>query len=1183
MQTETGNSDTPMQDPSLGPSLLDMDENAEEEGALPSKFSELTDSHFPLFLTYDQLCTLLEADFNLQFEPSSLPASKNHRARGKQSVVRQPLVSFEYFDSKIWPRFDQNLKKGLHSALVYSEFMGIIKGSEASLSQSSCYLGREEYEEQHNRSVLGESIDKSNIYRMFQTYQKVRPPASYDLADRAHALMAALQANGVPGKGIDFLYVDEAQDNLIIDAAAQTISVGSAFKFSELKAFLYRLELSTNYRSHGGIVKAAAFIVKLLDSYFQRSIDSLTPEAAHVDVDIHKPTFFSDMSKPADFSTFITEPNSGIVGLGARQVIIVRNELAASSLRAAIGRVAVILTLYESKGMEFNDVILYDFFTDSPASVRDWRAMLLAETEERVFDDKRHSILRSELKSLYVGLTRARERVWIWEESGEGRAMQALLEASGFATAHRGGLVPRIAVRNHKGEWAEQAQQYFAKNLFSEAAFCFHRAGLPWWMAVAQTYKDRQEAMRLNEDDPWRLSKYSEIAQAFDRSAQEGKWKENQETLRLLFVNAGECYAVASQYIPAAVAFLKARKYTAAAYQYRMAGSFDEAIDILKRYTVDPDVAESIKYAAKFVFTRRGDVRSLHKAWKLCESKDEFLDFLLDHGFEDQRISFLDSITEHERVAQVLWEAGDHVNAVLRFKQSDDPSSPRQASRCILEGIRSNVPLATSYGKESTTLSELFRLGRTAALTPEERAEVRFLRAVVNLDTAELKKYGQHYLDKQDQTSALLALDALTQSAMLDGLRSTNHSEIAETLLFCQKFGVVINTIVRTPDFVDLPGIQHILGVSNTSSKSPARQPSQSKDITLQKLVRPCSFIHALASVLVNREGQPRSPADPITLPTSTVDDMVRRALLRRLNGVVERADELARKSGAFELCQQFLVNQQCGGRDEGSCWKDHVLEKDLTIEQFNSRFRLHILVIAVLNHFTALFGAFDERTRSTKQKTWITKLFQLCYPTSNKAGCLSDITPALIPEYSMAMPIVQCWLHEVFRNLRPADQVKYFLTNILITCLLATAFDYKEAVTYLWRGQWSLDPQNAFQNGLIQENNRPAVGSAIIWLAKRTTTRINLGIYFLTHVLDHEVHLDVEVAVTFAEEVSAQLILNHYAHSSTGYDYMVMPRSWIVRAFARAEAPQVNGSTPWKLATVLDTFLSTLLLKRRA
>lgn len=38
--------------PSL--SLLELDEGAEED-ALPPKFSELDDSHFPLFLTYNQV------------------------------------------------------------------------------------------------------------------------------------------------------------------------------------------------------------------------------------------------------------------------------------------------------------------------------------------------------------------------------------------------------------------------------------------------------------------------------------------------------------------------------------------------------------------------------------------------------------------------------------------------------------------------------------------------------------------------------------------------------------------------------------------------------------------------------------------------------------------------------------------------------------------------------------------------------------------------------------------------------------------------------------------------------------------------------------------------------------------------------------------------------------------------
>ncbi|KAG8957107.1 hypothetical protein FRC00_004466, partial [Tulasnella sp. 408] len=891
------------------------------------------------------------------------------------------------------------------------------------------------------------------------------------------------------------------------------------------------------------------------------------------------------MTNLADFKTLISEPVTNTVGLGARQVIIVRHESAANSLRAAIGRIAVVLTLYESKGMEFDDVLLYNFFTDSPATATDWRALFFAQKEGRTFDHKRHSILQSELKSLYVGLTRARERVWVWEESGNGYTLEALLATSKLATVHKGEAIPMIGVSNREEEWAEQAQQYFAKNLFSEAAFCFQRALMPWWMAIAQTYKDRQEAIRLTEKDSSRLSKFSDVAQTFNQLAQEGQSKEDEESVRLLFANAGECYAVVEDHLSAAVAFLNARKYTATAHHYRMAGLFDEAVDIAKRYPIDPEVAENIIYTAKVEFTKKMDEFSLRKAWKLCNSKEEYVEFLLDHGFREQHIVFLESITAHEKIAQVCWDAGNYVEAVRRFSQSDDPSSPRRASQCILDGIRANVRLGTNYGNESDVLSKLFALSRAAILTPEEHADIQFLGAVVRLDRVELKRYGQYFFDKEDLRGALLALDAWTQSATLDAIRSARDDEVADVLLLCQKFGTVINTLVRDSHFVDLPRIQHVFGVSSSSSNDSAGQP-QSQDIILHRTVEPSSFIHSFALLWADHRGdQPKSRADsPVALPVNVVDDMIRRGLLRRLNAVVERVDILARKAKSFEVCHQFLVNQQCGGRDEGSCWKDHVLERHLSIERFNSQFRLHILVIAVLNHFTALFGGFDERTRLIKQKIWITKLFQLCYPPTHKAGCLSDITPALIPEFSIAMPIVQCWLHEVFRSLRPTVQVKYFLTNMLITSLLATAFDYNDAVTYLWRGQWSLDPEFAFKNGLIQTNSKPAVGSAIVWLAKRTATRTNLGVHFLNHVLNTaEVHLDAEVAVAFAEEVCAQLILNHHAHNSTGYDYLSLPRSWIVRAFARAESPQVNGSMPWTLAACLDTFLSTLLLKRGA
>ncbi|KIO30552.1 hypothetical protein M407DRAFT_20440 [Tulasnella calospora MUT 4182] len=1220
-QTESNATVAATRQPGLGLSLLDMDESAEEEGVLPAKFSELTESHFPLFLTYDQLCRLLEADFNLEFHPSSLPRPKKARTRAKQSSLRQPLISFDYFDSKIWPHFDQRVTKGLHSALVYSEFMGIIKGSEAALSKPRHYLERTDYEKQSNRSLSGEDADRWKIYTLFKAYQKLRPPTSYDVADRVHILVQALQEGGVPGNSIDFLYVDEAQDNLMIDAAllrtlcpnphglffagdtAQTISVGSAFRFSELKAFLYRLErsdihvksgnrlpidphffqLSTNYRSHSGIVNAAAFVVKLLDSYFRHSIDSLAPEVAHVDVKAHKPVFFSGMSNPEDFKRLISDSTSGKVELGAHQVIIVRHDDAASKLRAAIGRVAVVLTLYESKGMEFNDVLLFNFFTDSPATTTDWRAIYLAQNEGRMFNARRHSILQSELKSLYVGLTRARERVWMWEESSDGDVMESLLEASGLASSHRGGQVPQLAVSNLDEEWAEQAQQYFSKSLFSEAELCFERAGLVWWVKVAQAYKARQEAMRAAERDPSQLSEFLGVAQEFDHLAQEGQSTEDQESLRLLFANAGECYALLPDHVPAATAFFKARRFTAAAYHHRMAGCFDEAVEVVRHYDVDPDVAESIKYAAKFVFTTRRDIPSLHKAWKLCDNKDEFLDFLQDHGFDGQRLAFLDSITEHERMAQVLWDDGNYVKAVIRFRQSDTPSSPRKATLCLLEGIRANVPLATSYGNQSDVLSELFTLSRSASLSQSERAEVQFLHSVVNLQGRDLKVYGNIYLDRQDMGNALLALDAWTQSGALDGVQSTSDDEVAEVLALCQKFGSVVNTIVRTPNFFDLPGMHHLFGISGPSPKERADQ-SKSQEITLQRTVQPSSLIHGLAFVLVDRREQTMSQASPVTLPTNTVDDMMRRALLRRLNAVITRVEDLTQKARAFELCTQFLVYKQCGGLRDGSCWRDHVLEQDMNIQKFNMRFRLHILMITVLNHFTVLYGQFDENIRTTRKKIWIAKLFHLCYPsTAHKTGNLSDITPELIPEYSSAMSIVRCWLHEIFRSLRPAQQVQYFLTNILITTLLSTAFDYMDTASYLWRGKWSLDPQLAQRNGLIvKANGRSAAGCAIVWFARNEPSRANLGLYFLEHVLKADVAVDADVVLALTEEVCGQLILNHYAHNTAGYDYMTMPRSWILRAFARAPSVQLNGTLPWKFAAIIGDFIDAMLFKSR-
>src|SRR5258707_5868956 len=62
-------------------------------------------------------------------------------------------------------------------------------------------------------------------------------------------------------------------------------------------------------------------------------------------------------------------------------------------------------------GLEFDDVLLYNFCGSSPASAAQWRAV------GRQVDTNKYRVLESELKRLYVAVTRARLHIWIWDSS----------------------------------------------------------------------------------------------------------------------------------------------------------------------------------------------------------------------------------------------------------------------------------------------------------------------------------------------------------------------------------------------------------------------------------------------------------------------------------------------------------------------------------------------------------------------------------------------------------------------------------------------------------------------------------------------------------------------------------------------------------------------------------------------
>ena len=68
-------------------------------------------------------------------------------------------------------------------ALVFGEFMGVIKGSEDTVGTKNGYLDREAYKSLSFRTQATFSHKRDEIYDMFVAYEK-RKVFDYDAADR---------------------------------------------------------------------------------------------------------------------------------------------------------------------------------------------------------------------------------------------------------------------------------------------------------------------------------------------------------------------------------------------------------------------------------------------------------------------------------------------------------------------------------------------------------------------------------------------------------------------------------------------------------------------------------------------------------------------------------------------------------------------------------------------------------------------------------------------------------------------------------------------------------------------------------------------------------------------------------------------------------------------------------------
>ncbi|XP_075916736.1 TPR and ankyrin repeat-containing protein 1-like [Petromyzon marinus] len=488
---------------------------------------------------------------------------EDHRADiGKlhESKKEDPrkFVTYEVFTSDIWPAMVKG-KSPYNPATVWMEIKSFVKGSVEALQSPNGVLGLEHYEELGRKRAPNFTGDRGEVHRLFRAYQHVKSQRCFfDEEDLVFHIYSRLCRLEVTPWSIHELYGDEIQDFTQAELAllmrccadpnamfltgdtAQSIVRGVAFRFSELRSLFHfaslppsggggggaarrsridvrkpkRLyELCQNYRSHSGILAFASSVVDLLQHFFPESLDWLPRDQGLFAGPL---PVLLDSCSSEDLAILLRghQRRAQPIEFGAHQVILVCNEKAKEQLPEELS-LGLVLTVYEAKGLEFDDVLLYNFFSDSEAT-KEWRVVNsyeaparsddagtvpsprpLEETllEEEVllpgsrplnFDPIAHKVLVGELKRLYTAVTRARVNLWVFDDHEEKRTpMFRYLVGRNLVTLVRAtpgeeeGLDDGVFVRSSTPEeWNAQGDFFFKHRRWKVAAKCYRKGGV---------------------------------------------------------------------------------------------------------------------------------------------------------------------------------------------------------------------------------------------------------------------------------------------------------------------------------------------------------------------------------------------------------------------------------------------------------------------------------------------------------------------------------------------------------------------------------------------------------------------------------------------------------------------------------------------------------------------------------
>ncbi|KAM5542268.1 hypothetical protein V8D89_004141 [Ganoderma adspersum] len=1148
--------------------MVDEDEEIFYTSTLPRRYGALEDSHFPLFLTYSHLCRLLEGELRYLVEQDKVDANKaallrdimglrsrptRSRTAGYLQDERDSFLDYEKFLIVYWSHFPENR---LNPDLVWGEFMSIIKGSPGALKSAAGYLDKETYLGLR-RTQTSSLAQRQTVYKLFEVYiRRKREHGHYDPADRTRMLIRSLKAVGVPGKPLDFVYVDEVQDNFLIDSVvikalcsnphglfwagdtAQTIAAGSSFRFKDLKSVMYRAEedsptlggkrarletfyLTTNYRSHAGIVNCADSVVRLITEYWPDVIDRLPQEKGMSPGT--KPLVFSDQNAAKlQRSLFRDSAGGGAIEFGARQCILVRDSAARQRLKDEFGKIGQVLTVYESKGLEFDDVLLYNFFEDSKVDYSQWRVLLnsVPGCEAPAFDDGRHGGVCRELKNLYVAVTRARQNLWITDCSKKAHPLRRIWADRELVEEHRPDMpMPTLAVSSGKEEWADAARSLFVKRQYSEAVDAFERAGRPQERLVALAYSLREEARASFANTRGVVSSQSsafvKAAEAFIDSVYGALEPEDRRTYYRI---AAECYVRGGDDGKAGAAYRDAAEYTLAAKHFRKAGMFDEAIAVVQSHEKDipRDVVQSIIDVSKLYYIRENE---LDKATALFQNDDEVLEYMDDRDLNTQRASLHEERGEYEDAAECHLREGDNLKAIelflLNHRCHNSGPSLLKAARCVLDGFWLYLSLGAPEGNwsdRSVVILATHAENLQHQLLPDDlRDEMAMFQALAQDDILALANLGESFHSKGNSPATLLCLDRVFDR----DFHLASAESLSEIVSYLQTFLTYARTLQRfscVPDPCTNQHLQRLFAFRKVTEDN--------EELFL--LPKGCYLYYH-----VQRDGlvKVKDDAEGIHVTRWDLERLIKTELRERLKERVWNENQ---------MCHRLTLSRPC------LVFAD--MEAGAT---YNSLVRLLVLQIMIFH--TLYATEIPHRELQHEQGAWLCQLYEALYPKHRTIGSLHTLSIKSIPELTQGRQIIVVWLQHFLNHLHPDGPSAHpFLVDLIRTTRLAMLFDRRGATNSLHKIPCIFSPHNKRPRSLLRPGTIYIICDLLAAIQCSVPRSLDQGILFLNHVLYHPLRVDIGVLCDFMDNLCGAMLISLYLKLKGTLDGLTLPKSWL-------------------------------------